>query len=306
MGKKLTLTEVITKIKSIHGDYYLLDNIDYQGCDTPMSIICPIHGEFKKSLSNILKGQGCKKCNKYKRKTTEWFIKKAKVIHGDTYIYDHTKYIKSIIPTTITCKVHGDFQQRPNSHLNGSGCPECGNVRCKNALTKSQNDFIKDSIKQHGDKYDYSNAIYTGAFSNVLIKCNTCDNEFTQLPTHHIRGSGCPKCALSNEAFWRRSKFINKYKDQLCTHYIIRCWNDNEDFIKMGITGQSVERRFCGKAMPYDYKILHTTINQPGRIWDIEQKMKKTYKRFKYEPELEFGGRTECFTLELLKNLKRV
>ncbi len=27
---------------------------------------------------------------------------------------------------TITCRVHGDFRQIPNSHLRGRGCPKCG------------------------------------------------------------------------------------------------------------------------------------------------------------------------------------
>ena len=26
----------------------------------------------------------------------------------------------------IVCSEHGDFEQTPSSHLNGSGCPQCG------------------------------------------------------------------------------------------------------------------------------------------------------------------------------------
>ncbi len=29
---------------------------------------------------------------------------------------------------TIICREHGEFEQRPNSHLRGSGCPKCGTI----------------------------------------------------------------------------------------------------------------------------------------------------------------------------------
>jgi hypothetical protein len=51
------------------------------------------------------------------------FIKKAKKVHGDAYMY-------SIDGTTdwkvgIECKKHGEFYQRPVEHLAGHGCPLC-------------------------------------------------------------------------------------------------------------------------------------------------------------------------------------
>jgi hypothetical protein len=32
----------------------------------------------------------------------------------------------------ITCKIHGDFEQEANSHLQGSGCPKCFRCGFKN------------------------------------------------------------------------------------------------------------------------------------------------------------------------------
>ncbi len=58
--------------------------------------------------------------------TQDWFINKAKSIHGDKYIYDNVRYSGLAKLITIICKEHGEFKQLTNNHLNGHGCPKCG------------------------------------------------------------------------------------------------------------------------------------------------------------------------------------
>jgi superfamily II DNA or RNA helicase len=60
---KLTTDEFIKKAKEIHGDKYDYSKAEYIDTKTKIKIICPEHGEFKKSPSNHLKGQGCSVCN---------------------------------------------------------------------------------------------------------------------------------------------------------------------------------------------------------------------------------------------------
>jgi hypothetical protein len=60
-----------------------------------------------------------------KKLTTSEFIRKAVVVHGDQYNYDKTEYVVSCAKVVIVCKIHGDFKQKPNSHLMGSGCRSC-------------------------------------------------------------------------------------------------------------------------------------------------------------------------------------
>lgn len=59
--------------------------------------------------------------------TTERFIERAKKVHGDFYNYDKTVFEKSTKKVTITCPIHGDFEQAPHLHLRGEGCPKCKN-----------------------------------------------------------------------------------------------------------------------------------------------------------------------------------
>ena len=60
-----------------------------------------------------------------RRLTTEEFIKKARIKHGDKWIYTEVDYKKSNKKVCIICPIHGEFWQTPNRHLRGSGCPKC-------------------------------------------------------------------------------------------------------------------------------------------------------------------------------------
>lgn len=60
-----------------------------------------------------------------KRKTTEQFINEAKKFHGNKYDYSKVDYINNSTKVTIICPVHGEFEQRPRSHLEGYGCAKC-------------------------------------------------------------------------------------------------------------------------------------------------------------------------------------
>ena len=59
------------------------------------------------------------------RKTTEQFITEAKAIHGDKYDYSKVEYKTNKDKICIICPIHGEFWQRPKSHLNGHGCNKC-------------------------------------------------------------------------------------------------------------------------------------------------------------------------------------
>lgn len=78
-----------------------------------------------------------------RRITTEEFIDKARRVHGDKYGYDKVEYVRNSDKVKMVCAKHGDFEQIPNHHLQGRGCPECGLVRrgknCKNFYLNKRN-----------------------------------------------------------------------------------------------------------------------------------------------------------------------
>ena len=96
---------------------------------------------------------------------TEIFIEKARQIYGDKYDYSKVEYKNAYTKVCIICPTHGEFWQTPNNHLMGHGCYNCGKRK------KTTNDFIEESIKIHGSKYDYSKTEYTSANNKVCIIC---------------------------------------------------------------------------------------------------------------------------------------
>lgn len=114
----------------IHGDRYNYSLVNYKGSKIKVDILCEYHGLFRQEPSVHIKGHGCPECrnvklrNKYK-KTTEQFVKEAKSIHGNKYEYSSCCYINNYTDVKIICKIHGEFNQTPYNHLNGSECPKC-------------------------------------------------------------------------------------------------------------------------------------------------------------------------------------
>lgn len=53
------------------------------------------------------------------------FLAKAKEVHGDKYDYSKVDYQYAESKVEIVCPEHGSFEQTPNNHLLGRGCPAC-------------------------------------------------------------------------------------------------------------------------------------------------------------------------------------
>ena len=71
--------------------------------------------------------------------TQDEVLEKFVSVHGDRYDYSLVEYVQAHAKVAILCKDHGGFDQTPNSHWHGSGCPTCsGNYADLNTfLTKS-------------------------------------------------------------------------------------------------------------------------------------------------------------------------
>ena len=192
VGKNKTSEEVVEQFKSIQGNRYDYSKIEYINNHSPLTIICPEHGEFNQSYTTHLKGHGCPKCVG-RFKTNDAIISEFKNIHGEKYDYSLVEYAKSADKVTIICSIHGNFNQSPSAHLIGHGCPKCKFVKLSSLKTKDISQFIEESKITHGDKYDYSEVEYVNCKKHVSIICPE-HGTFLQVPDSHIRGNGCPSC----------------------------------------------------------------------------------------------------------------
>ena len=60
-----------------------------------------------------------------KKVTTEEFIIRSKLIHGEKYNYSKVNYVNNCTKICIICPVHGKFYQSPSNHMKGVKCPKC-------------------------------------------------------------------------------------------------------------------------------------------------------------------------------------
>ncbi len=152
-----------------------------------------------------------------KNLTTEEFIKRAKVIHRDRYIYSLVDYKNSKTKIKIICKEHGVFEQKPNDHIQGKGCIMCAGIK-----KKSLNEFIKEAKKIHKNKFDYSLSDYKNNQTKIKIICPK-HNEFEQIPSDHLKGLGCAKCGcvknLTTNEFIERAKEKHSKYDYSLVEY---------------------------------------------------------------------------------------
>lgn len=213
----------INKATKIHGGLYDYTDTIYTNLKTKVKIKCGKHGYFHQSPGNHLTGQGCPKCGYLERtNSSRWsagdFISKAIGIHGDKYCYDKVIYLNSRTNIVIKCKIHGEFYQRPDHHLNGGGCPKCANLtKYKNANEARRltlDIFIERAKRIHGDKYDYSLVKYTNSYDHVTIGCKL-HGIFRIMPNNHLKGSGCPECGrkiISDKAKIPQDKILERFK----------------------------------------------------------------------------------------------
>ena len=232
--KHYSADEFIEKAKLIHGDKYDYSLVNYKNNHSKIKVVCPIHGEFEISATHFLSGEGCKKCGiesmvKKQSFTTEEFIEKAKLKHGDKYDYSITKYISMKYKIKYICPEHGIVEQEPQSHLSGNGCRKCADKLKSLKNTQTQEKFIERAKQIHGDKYDYSLVNYKGCNEKVKIICPT-HGIFEQTARDHYRGSGCPKCRESHGARATRKFLISNKINFKAEHIFETC--KYKDYLK--------------------------------------------------------------------------
>ncbi len=169
-------------------------------------------------------------------------------------------------------------------------------INIRSAINKQE--YCINQFKSiHNIDYDYSLVEYKNHNTKVKIICNNCKQIFKQEPNHHLSGFGCKKC---NSITWSWSKWEkiglkSKYFDSFKV-YVIKCWNEDECFYKIGKTFTTIKHRFkTKKAMPYNYEIIDVQIGTAQYISKLETILHKLNTKHNYLPKIKFSGMTECF-----------
>lgn len=221
------------------------------------------------------------------RKTHSQFVKESEKVHGQNHFKYLTEYKKWNIQISIKCLKCGNiFNQKPNDHLQGRGCPNCQKIkhiqRClkeKQTLEK----FIERSNQIHNHRYDYSQANYINCNTKVCIICPD-HGEFWLEPYRHYNREaiGCPSC--------------NKSKGELQ----IEKWliENNIDFIPQ----KKFEKCRHKRALPFDFFLPKRSICieyqglqhfQSKEYWGGKEGLEKRKKHDKIKKNFCLDNRIE-------------
>lgn len=216
------------------------------------------------------------------RATTESFIKKAELIHGQRYDYSAVDYVSSLDKVIIRCLEHGEFFIVPAEHSRGKGCPPCAWKARSLLHCHNTEQFIELASARHAGKYSYECSVFVQDMRKVDVTCKE-HGIFSVLPRSHKQGQGCPRCAKSG------------YKrHDTGSLYVLSAG----DVIKVGITNRAAKLRLqsirCDSGI--DFK-LRVEIRGNGQVaYDTEQASLKWLRSVAIPVTKIFDGSTECFT----------
>ena len=223
------------------------DKCIYKSAKDYVELFCKEHREYFKVLPDSHTGkrhQSCPKCSlerqgKLEVYDTNSFIERAQKVHVDEngeplYTYKDAIYTYSKNKLKITCRLHGNFLQSPDSHVRGKhGCPACATENTALGQTHTTEQFVKDSMRIHKNKdgtpkYGYEGIIYEGNEKPVDITCFK-HGKFRQTPSNHKRGKGCPICASSGPEK-RIFMYLKKLNIDFIKEYKINGYDYKYDF----------------------------------------------------------------------------
>jgi len=120
---------------------------------------------------------------------TIFFKNKANKVHNYFYNYDKAIYKKDSNNITITCPIHGDFNQIVSNHYQGAGCPKCYKIKRKNNSGWSRTSWVD---RGNNSKFFDSFKLYilkiTGnkeSFYKIGITYRTIKYRFKNLPYNY-------------------------------------------------------------------------------------------------------------------------
>ena len=248
VGRGLNTDEIVSMFRDKHGNKYDYSKVVFEKMHTKVCIICPQHGEFWQTPSKHLLGQECPKCavetrSKLKTMTNDEFKERSSIIHNGKYIYDKTIYIGTYVPITITCPIHGDFLQRANDHLNGHGCPHCGNN-----ISTMENE-ICEYLEEIGVAYERNNrTILDGSEIDILVQEKSFGIECDGLKWHSEEfKSNDYHLTKTNECAKKGIRLFHIYEDE---------WLSKKDIIKdkiasaLGKINNKIYARNCTIGIP--------------------------------------------------------
>ena len=190
--------------------------------------------------------------------TQDEFNNRIKEMYGQKYSIKDSIYKNNKTKLNILCLKHNkNIFVEPYRLLRGDECCcDCSKEKQHKLQPKDEEIFLEECKKVHkNEKLDYTNTHYVNARTKIEVYCkekDECGEEhgiFSVLPSNHLRGDKCPKCAsqykenrITKEKFIERSKqlFGNIFDYSKIEHI-----NNNKQYVSLVFNKKVYNVRVC-------------------------------------------------------------
>lgn len=289
---------------------YDYSKVVYINSTEKVEVICREHGSFFISPRELLRGCGCTKCYNERRGkslklTYDEFKKKLlEQDKGHLSIKDED-YKDSSSPLVFTCSIHGVQHTNKAYNLITSryGCPKCGNeIRASKGIIPL-NEVKKRLFNKFRDRVTIVDSSYTFSTAEATFICQE-HGEYTNRVDYVLENKyPCRKCAD------KYGESDRAYYDKPTTLYYIKLIKDNVEYFKLGITTQSISKRF--HKLPQEgltYQIIATKTFETGSIaYYLEQFLLHQHGHNIIDFILlpKSGGNSEIFNQDIYESIKQ-
>ena len=229
------------------------------------------------------------------------------IIKGDIKLKKGFRFTKTNVKVDVETK-YGDCKIIMSDLLLGKGV----NIRSAIEKTEYFKNMVKERYPDYSKKYDLSKLEYISHNTPIELICKIHGSFKTSPNSVFTLGVGCKKCGhiLTAEfgknnpvgwgyTVWQKAGEKSKNFDSFKV-YIIKCWNDEEEFYKIGKTFQKIKLRFrtsFKSKIPYNYELIKIFESKTDGLYisKLEKELQKLNKDNKYLPKIEFVGMHECF-----------
>lgn len=85
--------------------------------------------------------------------------------------------------------------------------------------------------------------------------------------------------------------------------FVLLCFGNGEEFLKIGTTLNCVSRRYSGK-MPYEYMVIFQVFTDD--YLSLESEYCELFAKYQYYPKLNFQGQKECYDIAFFNEITSI
>jgi len=126
---------------------------------------------------------------------------------------------------------------------------------------------------------------------SLLRRMEHLDNKRTKASLAGKK-SGAVRALISNVP--------EEQKEDIPQVYVIKCFNGDEEFIKIGSTTGTISRRFSGH-LPYQYTVLRQIFSDDSIA--LETELQEHVSNYRCSPKITFPGNRECYAMDAFKDV---